>query len=353
MAHQDEVDAACVAIAGRGERPTVDRVRTELGSGSFSSLTPQVRAWKEAQRAAPTTGAVQEEARTTDPAVLPPQVQTVVETALATLTTVAATLGGLAPAFAAATAGAAEIERRRTRLEVEGIEAGAAARVAEAMAAAEDERANTDLVRTEVSERENEIAALTAAQLEAAGAAAAVQKRLETEKAALAGELDDERGLLRAERAAAKQAAEDAAAEARRLQDEITDLGGKVAAGMKAAEEARVAASGARSLAQAATEEAGRLREQLAEAATKMEAVRTDAAARVDVARDEVAALQVRVAVAEKGEQAEGQRAARAEAEIERLRLEAAKATVTPPMEQPVAADEVPHVAAAKKRSAA
>ena len=330
MAHQDEVDAACVAITGRGERPTVEKVRAELGGGSFSSLTPQVRAWKEALRAAPTNGAVQEEARTADLAVLPPQVQTVVETALATLTTVATTLGGLAPAFAAATAGAAEVERRRTRLEIEGIEAGAKARVAEAMAAAEDERANTDFIRTEVSERESDIAALDAARLDAVAAAAAVQKRLETEKAALGGELDNERALLRAERAAAKLAADDAAAEARRLQDEITDLGGKVGAGMKAAEEARVAASGARSLAQAATEEAGRIREQLAEAAAKMEAVRTEAAAKMEAAREEVSALQVRVAVAEKGEAAEGQRATRAEVEIERLRLEVARIQAPP-----------------------
>lgn len=359
MATQDEVNAACAVIAARGERPTVERVRTELGGGSPNSLTPQVRAWKDTQRAAPASGAVQEEVRTSDPAVLPPQVQAVVDAALSTLTTVASTLGGLAPAVAATIAGMAETERHRTRLEIDGIEAGAAAKVKEAMTAAEDERANTDLIRAEVSERESDIATLKEAKRLAAEAAGAVQERLEAEKSALAGELADERTRRTAETAAAKQAAEDAATEARRLHDEITDLSGKMATAMKAAEEARIETAGARSLAQAAEADAQRHRDQLAEMTGKMEAARTEADGKIETARQEVAKLTVRVAVAEKGEQAEATRATRAEAEIDRLRNEAAavKAVVQPvqpaqPFVIPV--DAPPAVPAARKpRSAA
>ena len=50
MATQEVVNRACDAILARGERPTVDRVRTELGGGSPNSLTPLVRAWADARR---------------------------------------------------------------------------------------------------------------------------------------------------------------------------------------------------------------------------------------------------------------------------------------------------------------
>ena len=41
--------AAAEAVAGRGENPTLTAVRTELGGGSFSTISPVLRAWKAAQ----------------------------------------------------------------------------------------------------------------------------------------------------------------------------------------------------------------------------------------------------------------------------------------------------------------
>ena len=48
--HHDRVTAAAEAIAARGENPTLSAVRAELGGGSFSTISPALRAWK-AQRA--------------------------------------------------------------------------------------------------------------------------------------------------------------------------------------------------------------------------------------------------------------------------------------------------------------
>ena len=41
--------AAAEAVAGRGENVTLTAVRTELGGGSFSTISPVLRAWKAAQ----------------------------------------------------------------------------------------------------------------------------------------------------------------------------------------------------------------------------------------------------------------------------------------------------------------
>jgi hypothetical protein len=51
MPTQTEVDAACEAIAARGETPTVEAVRLALGA-SPNTVTPMVRAWKEANKPA-------------------------------------------------------------------------------------------------------------------------------------------------------------------------------------------------------------------------------------------------------------------------------------------------------------
>jgi Plasmid replication region DNA-binding N-term len=88
VATQTEVDAACEAIAARGERPTVERVRVELGGGSPNALTPLVRAWKEARqqpRAEP-----QQIGTSADPMPLP--------------------IDGLAPVIGSAVARAAKVE---------------------------------------------------------------------------------------------------------------------------------------------------------------------------------------------------------------------------------------------------
>jgi Plasmid replication region DNA-binding N-term len=73
VATQEMVNRACDAILARGERPTVDRVRTELGGGSPNRLTPLVRAWGDADRqlALPPQTPV----AAVDPSNLPPTLQ--------------------------------------------------------------------------------------------------------------------------------------------------------------------------------------------------------------------------------------------------------------------------------------
>jgi transposase-like protein len=44
---QNQVNAAADALAARKERVTIASVRDELGGGSFTTLSPWVKAWKE------------------------------------------------------------------------------------------------------------------------------------------------------------------------------------------------------------------------------------------------------------------------------------------------------------------
>ena len=44
---QNQVNAAADALAARNERVTIASVRDELGGGSFTTLSPWVKAWKE------------------------------------------------------------------------------------------------------------------------------------------------------------------------------------------------------------------------------------------------------------------------------------------------------------------
>ena len=47
--HRARIAAAAEAIAARGENPTLAAVRAELGGGSFSTISPALRAWKAQQ----------------------------------------------------------------------------------------------------------------------------------------------------------------------------------------------------------------------------------------------------------------------------------------------------------------
>ena len=47
--HHARIVAAAEAVATRGENPTLTSVRTELGGGSYSTISPVLRAWKAAQ----------------------------------------------------------------------------------------------------------------------------------------------------------------------------------------------------------------------------------------------------------------------------------------------------------------
>ena len=48
----DQVFAAADAIAARGDRPTQEKVREELRGGSFATIGPALRRWRDAQEEA-------------------------------------------------------------------------------------------------------------------------------------------------------------------------------------------------------------------------------------------------------------------------------------------------------------
>ena len=72
-----DVDAACEAVRARGERVTVRRVVDHLGSGSFTQITPLVRAWNEIEEKARAAvrSATSKPAMSNEPAPMPMALQ--------------------------------------------------------------------------------------------------------------------------------------------------------------------------------------------------------------------------------------------------------------------------------------
>lgn len=221
MAIQEEVNRACDAILARGERPTVDRVRTELGGGSPNRLTPLVRAWTDTRRqlALPT----QNPAVAVDPSSLPPTLQRAI-----TVLTVA---------LDAAVAEVATAERRHARSKTEAILATTQQQIEEAQQRAQDERAATEAVRAEAAQLERslsvkneEIGALLAkldtvqaevAELRIAKAIAEQKAEADRQRADRA-DMDAERRLK--ERVDGEAFARDAIARAAKAEGEIAAL---------------------------------------------------------------------------------------------------------------------------------
>jgi chromosome segregation ATPase len=290
MATQDEVFAACERLVARGARPTVDRVREELGGGSLNALTPMVRAWREAQQA---PGANLPPAGPAEPITLPTAVQRAVDALSAAVT-------GLVPAFGVAIAEVAETERRRSRLEVDAAATRAAAEVEEARQIAADERALTDAVRAEATGLETALAAkdLEIERLAALGAEQTAEvERLtallerertdRTEAEARVAELTDRLQAARSDTAAAQAAARSAEGEAQRQRDLAAVLSGKL-------ETAQTTIAGLQTelavVRQAA--EGERQRAERAEAErSKAELAARDAVGRAALAEGELAAL--------------------------------------------------------------
>ena len=142
MPTQTEVDAACEAMAARGETPTVEAVRLALGA-SPNTVTPLVRAWKEANKPARRVQAA--DAAPIEPGALPPALQRV--------------LDALSGAIGKAVTEAEEAERRRARLAADAAVATALEQVADAQKLAADEREATEAVRREVGELQDALAA--------------------------------------------------------------------------------------------------------------------------------------------------------------------------------------------------
>jgi hypothetical protein len=173
----------------RGERPTVERVRGELGGGSPNNLTPLVRAWNDARKqlALP----IQKPAAPPEPSNLPPTLQR----ALTVLTI----------ALDATMAEVTTAERRQARSEIEAATAVAQKQIDEMRQQAEDERAATEAVRAEAGQLERAIADKDAE-------IAALLSRLEAAQATM--------GELRAEAAVAKQRADSEQQRAERAEAE-------------------------------------------------------------------------------------------------------------------------------------
>jgi chromosome segregation ATPase len=322
----EEVFAACAAIVANGERLTLMRLRTELGGvGSPNRLTPLLRQWREAQHSSVPAEPVREISDTT---ALPPAIQSAIESLTAS---VAGAVAAMTPAFNEALAHAAETERRRARLEIDAAEIGAAAQIAEARDTADEERANTDLVRAEVTEREADVARLTS-DLDTAVSEVA---RVEAEKAGVTDDLDAARQQIATEQVAAlrlsetiaglEAAAERAAMDLTRSVADAASAHARAEAAQAEAARAREGTEDLRGKLDAVREETAGLRTELAAAeaahaeATRMLSELVDLRSKLDAVREETAGLRTEVAVATAREAAEARRAQRAEAEIERL----------------------------------
>jgi chromosome segregation ATPase len=282
MATQEEVNAACEAIAARGERPTVERVRVELQGGSPNSLTPQVRAWKDAQRQP--GNEVSRAAIPVEPATLPTPIQR-------SLDNLAMAVGNLPLAFSTAVAEVAEIERRRSRLEVEAIAADASAKVDEARLAAEDERAATDAVRAEVAQHETAIVAKDS-ELKRLAAALAERDHALIERTTEVDRLTARIEQEQAGRAEADRRVTDLMSQMQAARREIASSQATVSDLQTQGAVARQKAEGEQQRAERAEADAERLRRERAESET----IARDAVARAAKAEGEIEALRAELA---------------------------------------------------------
>lgn len=290
------VAAACEAIAARRETPTVDRVRAELKGGSPNRLTPLVRDWKAAQRDQPTVAVQPNAVDATDPAALPAAIQQ-------PLMAVTAALAALAPAVAEVLAGAAEAERRRTHYQIDQIEIRALERIEAAQAAAEEEEANTDLVRRECTEREADVARLT------------------SELESLTGQVTS----LTIELEQARQQVAEAKMDAHRQAETITGLEATAEGASIELAHAIADTGSARAVADAAQADTERARAETADLRTKLDLETADLRVKLEAAREAIALLRTDVAVAQRGEEAERHRAERAESDLDRMRADRAE----------------------------
>lgn len=226
MPTQPEVDAACEAIAARGDVPTVELVRLALGA-SPNTVTPLVRAWKEANR--PKRAAAMD-LPPADPVAVSPAVQRALEM--------------LSGAIVRTVTEAEDAERRRARAAADAAVAEAMEQVADARKLAADEREATEAVRREVEDLQAAIAAkgqeiarlstllserdATLAELRTAAAVADQRAEGERQRAERA---EAEADRLRRERAEGEIATRDAIGRAAKAEGEAAALRAELAAG--------------------------------------------------------------------------------------------------------------------------
>jgi chromosome segregation ATPase len=55
---QQRIFEICNKLAGQGIKPTLERVRNELGSGSFSTINPILKQWKETRETSDSSSAI-------------------------------------------------------------------------------------------------------------------------------------------------------------------------------------------------------------------------------------------------------------------------------------------------------
>lgn len=260
----ESVNAACEAIAARGERPTAERVRLELGGGSPNTVLILLNAWKDARKAGGAKRQAPEPPPAPDGDVVTPEAVNAVDNIsrgiLAMLTSVI------------------EQERARASAAQQAIQAAADQKVALARQAADEQVA--DLQKQAAEELDD-------ARAEALEMADLVEA-LTTERDALAGSLDSSRaevGRLKAELEAERQAHQQASALAGERAAEIEALRQTVAQ----AEARAVAAEREQRAAQDRADVAEKAQEHAEEARDKADAERRQVGAEAKAKADEAA----------------------------------------------------------------
>lgn len=321
---QTDVDAACEALKGEGQRPTVELVRLAL-KASPNSVTSYVRAWKRANEDR-IAGAATVAHEPVELASLPPAAQRVIESVQKAIDT-------LPMALFSVIADTAEAERARSRLELQSAATGYQAQIDAARADAADERsaadsnaARADELEIRVTELESDVAARTAVETDLVSERVRLQALYEgvctakDEAEAEIGELTAQvQAFGQAVQAAQREAAASQAAmvksdeEAGRLRGQADALQAKLEAAVATASEAKAELTVIQAALKQSEETAAALRNQKTELEAKLDAA-------TSVAHEAEKAL----AVARASTDSEKARADRADNDVERLRKERA-----------------------------
>lgn len=165
MTYEEQVRSAAEAVAGRGEKPTIERVRNELGGGSPNKIHPILQSWKAEQKA--------EQVVEHDD-----QVQADASTALVPMVPadVSAALDALSLAVRAAIQGAEDRERAAGRAAVDAVTSQLQAVQRQASAQVEAAQADLDAA-------ESIIAELSGTNDDLAQASQALQQQLDVKAA--------------------------------------------------------------------------------------------------------------------------------------------------------------------------
>lgn len=239
MGFRETAFAACERIANRGESPTVELVRAELGCGTYTRITPAVREWKELHSTATGPSSELVEHGQEEASALPAAVQKIRDA-------LAAAVESLPAACTAAIAETAATERRHARLELDAIRMATETDLEQARRAAADAQSECDALRSEMVgmtaaavQRDEELAKLHQAvdgqvtRLEQMATALSQEKLAREAAEACSAEIDKQMYAAKTEAALEHDTAQRCQAEVSRLRSELADVSADLEAARK------------------------------------------------------------------------------------------------------------------------